>query len=289
MGDYKLLKEELSKQVKPLNIEYKDKLKESDLALEIMMTDHHFGKVPFSYKEEDWTLENAKAEYLKAIDFHLSQAPDNVGTLILPIGNDLLHINSNTGTTKKGTAMEYSANYHLLYAFVRDVVAGSVLSLSDRFNIICVIVPGNHDEDACYRLGDYLQGLFHGNDRVSVDNSGHDRKYVQWGKSLMMYTHGEKVEMQKLHDSFSIDVPQMNAQAKYRYVHIGHRHKNQKSETFRKTIKDEYLGTEVEICPCLSPSDNWHSDNMFTGNQRRTKSFLYHLSGGKIGEYYYAI
>jgi predicted phosphodiesterase len=284
-----ILREELLKEVKPLNIQYTTPDPTGDLALEIMLTDHHFGKIPFSYKEEDWTLANAKREYLDAVEYHISKAPKEVSTLILPIGNDLLHINSNTGTTKKGTAMEYSTNYHRLYAFVRDVVAGSVLSLSERFKIKVVIVPGNHDEDACYRLGDYLMGLFEGSQRVTVDNTGHDRKYVEWGNTLLMFTHGEKVNIQKLHDSFSSDVPERNGRCKYRYAHIGHLHKNMKSETWRKNIKDEYLGTEVEICPSLSPTDNWHDDNMYVGNQRRTKAFLYSETRGKVAEWYYSI
>lgn len=284
-----ILKEELTKAVKPLSIKYTKAAPTGDMALEIMLTDHHFGKIPYSYKAEDWSLENSKAEYLKAIEFHVSKAPKEVSTLILPIGNDLLHINSNTGSTKKGTPMEYSANYHHLYAFVRDCVAGSIVSLSKRFNIKVVIVPGNHDEDACYRLGDYLEGLFDGNDRVDVNNTGHDRKYIQWGDSIIMWTHGEKVKLEKLHDSFSVDVPQMNALAKYRYVHTGHLHKNQRIDTFRKTMKDEYLGTEAEVCPSLSPTDNWHFENMYTGGQRRCKAFLYALKGGKTDEWYYSI
>lgn len=284
-----ILKEELTKAVKPLKIKSRKSEPTGDLALEIMLTDHHFGKIPFSYKAEDWSLENAKAEYLKAIEFHLSKAPKDVSTLILPIGNDLMHINTNTGSTKKGTPMEYSANYHHLYSFVRECIAGSIVSLSKRFNIKVVVVPGNHDEDACYRLGDYIEGLFHDSEVVSVDNSGHDRKYVPWGSSLIMYTHGEKVKAEKLHDSFSIDVPQLNAKAKYRFAHIGHLHKNSVSETFRRNIKDEYLGTEVEICPSLSPTDNWHFDNMYSGNQRRSKAFLYDLDKGKVAEWYYNI
>ena len=185
--------------------------------------------------------------------------------------------------------MEYRENYHRLYSFVRDVIAGSVLTLSNGFKVEVVIVPGNHDEDACYRLGDYLEGLFNGSDRVTVNNSGHDRKYVAWGDSLILFTHGEKVKADKLHGAFSVDVPHLNNKARYRYAHIGHLHKNMKQETYRKTIKDEYLGTEVEICPALSPTDNWHFDNMYSGNQRRSKSFLYAKKGGKIGEWYYAI
>lgn len=284
-----ILREELLAEVKPLNIEYDGEVLAGEYALEVMLTDHHFGKIPFGYKPEDWSLETAKKEYLGAVEYHLSKAPAGVDTLILPIGNDLLHINSNTGSTKKGTPMEYRENYHRMYQFVRDVVAGSVIGLSERFNIKVIVVPGNHDEDACYRLGDYLQGLFAGSSRVTVNNTGHDRKYFAWGDSLILYTHGEKVKPEKLHDAFSVDVPLLNSQARYRYAHIGHLHKNMKQETWRRTVKDEYLGTEVEICPSLSPTDNWHFDNMYTGNQRRSKSFLYATAGGKVAEWYYAI
>lgn len=282
-----ILKEELLKAVQPLSLKYTDKIT-GELALEIMLTDHHFGKVPFSYKAEDWTLENAKREFEQAINHHLSLVPvKQVSTIIFPVGNDLLHINSNTGTTKRGTAMEYSDNYHRLYSFVRDVIAGAVLSLSKDFNVIVPIIPGNHDEDACYRLGDYLEGLFDGSDRVTINNSGHDRKYVAWGNTLIMFCHGEKIKIEKLHDSFGVDVPQMNALAKFRHGHIGHLHKEKKVETWRANVRDEYLGTDIEVCPSLSPTDNWHFDNMYVGNKRRSKSYLYHLEKGKIQEGYY--
>lgn len=281
------LKEELIKEIQALNIPYPNEVAETDMALEIMIADHHFGKIPYSYKTEDWTLENAKDEYLNALSYHLQNAPPDLATIILPLGNDLLHINSNTGTTKRGTPMEFRENYHRLYAFVRDVVASSIVSLSHTHYVQVVMVPGNHDEDACYRLGDYLEGLFDGSDRVTINNSGHDRKYVAWGKSLVCYTHGQTVKPQKLHDAFSVDVPHLNSAAKFRYVHVGHLHKNMVQESYRRTIKDEYLGTEVEICPSLSPTDNWHFDNLFTGNQRRSKSYLYSKTKGKVGEWFY--
>ena len=48
-----ILREELIKAVQPLKIDYSEKAQTGDLALEIMICDHHFGKIPFSYKVED--------------------------------------------------------------------------------------------------------------------------------------------------------------------------------------------------------------------------------------------
>ena len=289
LDTHQILTEELRQAVTPLDIK-NIPINTGTKALEIMVTDHHFGKVPFSYKNEDWTLETAKREYLNAIEFHLSRfAHEDVGTIILPTGNDLLHINSATGTTKKGTPMEYRENYHRLYAFVRECIAGAILKLSESYEVIVPIVTGNHDEDACYRLGDYLEGLFKDVSQVVILNSGHDRKYIPFGNSLIMYCHGEKVNMNKLHGAFSVDVPKLNAVAKYKYVHIGHLHKSKKNEVYQKTIKDELLGTEVEICPSLCPTDNWHFDNLYTGNQRRSKAFLYSQQGGCVETSMYAI
>lgn len=286
---YDLLKAELQKAVEPLDIKPR-KLATGTKALEINITDHHFGKIPYSYKDEDWTLETAKAEYLKAIEHHLATfAHEDISTIIFPTGNDLLHINNTSGTTRKGTPMEYRENYHRLYAFVRECVAGAVLKLSEDYKVIVPIVAGNHDEDACYRLGDYLEGLFSQTSQVVILNKGHDRKYVPWGNSLIMFTHGEKVNMNKLHGAFSVDVPDLNANARHRYVHVGHLHKSKKVEVLQKTINDEHLGTEVEICPSLSPTDNWHFNNLYTGNQRRSKAYLYSFDKGRLCDSTYAI
>lgn len=286
----KILKQEMTEAVSPLSIKYTSAEPTGDLALHIVITDHHFGKIPFSYKDEDWTLETAKAEFQKAIQYHLSKAPvEDVSTIIFPVGNDLLHINSTTGQTKRGTAMEYSENYHRLYRFVRECVAGCILSLSEQFSLIVPIIGGNHDEDACYRLGDYLEGLFYGSDRVKIKNNGHDRKYTLWGNSLIQHCHGEKIKFQALHEFFTVDVPDLMSKARYRYSYVGHLHKEKQGQVVTRTINDEYRGTKITICPALCPTDNWHFDNGFTGNQRSSISFLYSKDKGRFGQFTYSI
>lgn len=284
---YNALKEELSKQHAPISIP-KVKYAQSGFALLPMLTDHHFGKMAFSYKEPTWSLNEAREAWQDAMAYHLSAAKAGISRVLLPIGNDLLHTNSNFNTTKRGTVMEVAEQFSKLYSFVRDVVTSSIAALAEIAPVEVIMVQGNHDEDAVYRLGDWLEGRFFNSKAVSVNNKSYSRKYTRYGSTALMFTHGEKVKARDLHSAFSNDMPELFAQTKYRYVLAGHLHKNASQKTaVYSQIRDEFCGTQVEVCPALCPTDRWHFDNNFTGNVRSSKSFHFDKARGRIAEVYY--
>jgi len=283
---YREMIAEFQKDVKPLHLP-KVKARSGGDVLEIMLPDHHFGKIAYGYAQESWTLAEAREAWEAAIASHLSRlAGRKVSRIVLPVGNDLLHTNSDMNTTKKGTPMEVSDIFSNLYAFVRDVVTASIVSLAELAPVTVVMVGGNHDEDGVYRLGEYLEGRFHGSESVQVDNRPYRRKHNRFGANLLTHMHGEKINFKDVHNSISNDQPQLFATCKYRYAKIGHLHKS-KSATVVQPERDEYQGTEIEICPSLCPTDKWHFDNLYTGNQRRSKAYLYGLEAGKVEEFYF--
>jgi len=284
---------ELAQPVQPLraNIVTGKQLQKSGLCLMPMLTDHHFGKIAFSYKGDSWSLNEARDVWNAAIDYYIDQVKgENITRIIFPVGNDLLHTNSDMNTTKRGTQMEVSNAFANLYAYVRDVVTASVMRLSEIAPVEVVIVQGNHDEDAVLRLGDYLEGMFYGSNLVKVNNKKYRRKYTKFGACGIGFTHGEKVKPRDLHGAFSNDMPSIFSAAKYRYFFVGHLHKNAGS-TFATydERRDEYMGTQIEVCPSLCPTDRWHFDMNFTGNQRSSKAVLFHKDKGRVQELYFSI
>jgi hypothetical protein len=290
---YRELISELAKPVKPIRVSVhtSKKKKKNGLCLLPLLADHHFGKIAFSYRGDSWTLDEARQVWESAIDYYLQESrQENINHIIFPIGNDLLHTNNDMNTTKKGTPMEVSHAFANLYAYVRDVVTASIIRLSEVSTVECVLVPGNHDEDAVLRLGDYLEGMFHGSDAVAINNKKYRRKYTRFGNSGIGFTHGEKVKPRDLHGAFSNDMPSLFAATKYRYFYVGHLHKNASAKyaTFDER-RNEYMGTQIDICPSLCPTDRWHFDMNFTGNQRASKAALFHPSRGRVREFFFSL
>jgi hypothetical protein len=288
---YELLKQELKESITPLDIPAPSLSKTNKPhALMIMLADHHFGKLAFGYKDQDWSLETARDVWQKAISYHISAHTENIEKIILPLGNDLLHTNNDTNSTKKGTPMEVSSNFHFLYQFVRDVVTSSIVSLAKYAPVEVVMVQGNHDHDAIFRLGDWLEGCFSNTDAVTVNNLPYNRKYCEYGSNLLGFAHGEKVNAKDIHNAIFADVPDKSARAKHRMFFLGHLHKNWKAKMATwSQQRDEHMGTTVEICPSLTVTDMWHSSNLYTGNIRRSKSYLFCPVDGLVGERYFVV
>jgi hypothetical protein len=60
------------------------------------------------------------------------------------------------------------------------------------------MVPGNHDYERNFYLGDSLEGWFYNNPNVTVDNSANPRKYYKYGQVLIGYTHGNEEKVTDL-------------------------------------------------------------------------------------------
>jgi hypothetical protein len=85
------------------------------------------------------------------------------------------------------------------------------------------------------------------------------------------------------------DEPAMFAQTKFRSFHIGHWHSNKINRVVDLTIKEERFGVDVEVCPSMSPTDEWHHKNGYVGNLRRSKCFVRDIDLGLVGEIYYNV
>jgi hypothetical protein len=118
-----------------------------------------------------------------------------------------------------------------------------------------VVIPGNHDEHTMFLVGEILEAFYHNTDRVVVYNSPKSRKYYEFGKCMIMYTHGNGEKHGDLGLICATEEPQMWGRTKYREAHLGHYHKS-KSTSYINV--DENQGFRVRILPSLSANDAWH-------------------------------
>lgn len=260
------------------------------LVCEMMITDLHMGKMGFDPETMEfmWSPEQAAQVYYDAINHFVNSCPDKIAYILLPTGNDLLNINNDTNTTKRGTPQMTGEFFQRLFTFTRKMVSLTIDTLVTQVAPVRVkMIPGNHDEDAVFHLGEALSERYAQQAHVDIDNQLIRRKWEHFGQNLIGWDHGHNFKFAQAYKAVSQDNPRAFGDTKYRYLRLGHLHKNMRSETWQGKTLDELNGIEVEICPALTPTDAWHYKNLYIGNIRRAKSFFYDKDYGKVQEVYY--
>ncbi len=245
--------------------------------------DLHVGKLAWA-KETGWENYDGKIaqrifeEALSAL-IHRTESfqPERI---LFPIGNDILHADTKAGTTTAGTPLDMDSRYHKSFSLVRRMMTQAIDSLRAIAPVHVVIVPGNHDTLSAWHLGDSLECFFHKSPDVTIDNAPSMRKYYQWGKVMLMLTHGNKGKLQDYPQVMAAEQRKMWGETIHREAHTGDKH---------QLRVQEYHGVRVRISPALCPPDAWHSEHLFVGNARAAEAFVFHREEGLIGMANYTV
>jgi hypothetical protein len=254
-----------------------------DCALEIMIPDLHIGAIGV---KDDWSYETIRKVWFNAIKNFLSDKK-NIGTVILPIGNDFLHIDNLFGTTTRGTQMEYSSNWFKSLIFAAELVNDTIAMFPAKSNIIVPFVYGNHDTHATLSLHEIVRSKVGQKTNVKFPEPNlNGRQYVSFGKNLLAYMHGDVVRNTNIQAVVSSEC-EFWTTSKYRFARVGHLHKRAKDVWSIHNKTNEINGLEIETCPSLKPTDSWHDKMAFIGNMRRATAFVYHKDEGLIRQLFY--
>lgn len=260
-------------------------------AVEFAIFDHHLGKDGFdpNTMQPLWSIDQAMNEYQKVIQFGLSHLDlDKVSEFWLPTGNDLLHTDSYLGTTTSGTKIASDLFWLTLFRYGKEAVSLAIQTLRQYAPVKVMFIPGNHDHNGILALSEVIKGTFTGSD-VETFCSGRGREWMKYGKNLLGWHHGDKCDPRKAHTAMIGDVPDLIELNQYRAMHVGHTHRSAKWETVSLNTLTEEFGLVYEICPSLTPTDKWHDQNLYIGNMRRSKIFVYDYDRGLEAEYIYNI
>lgn len=276
-----------SKKVKPQSFEI---LKKGGIVPELMITDLHLGKIAYGEDENyNWSNKECKAHYIGAIQHTINQVKgEKIKHFVLPTGNDFLNIDSPLNTTTKGTPQMTGQFYEKLFMFGASMLCEAIDYLSQIAPVYVPFVPGNHDANSTFHLGEVTKAIYRNNPNVHIDSGLNKRKYHSFDDVVIGYYHFDQVKQSNAYKSFFVDVPHLSGK-KYKAIHGGHYHKNSKRLITDTQIKNEDIGIEIEVCPSLTPTDRWHYEKLFTGNLQRSKSFIWSGSKGLIQELYYQV
>jgi hypothetical protein len=195
--------------------------------------------------------------------------------VLLVVGNDLFNSDNPENTTTSGTAVTTDGRFHKTFWSVRKMMVKAILRLRQIAKVRVIVVPGNHDRQTAFHLGDSLECYFHDDAMVTVENTPASRKYVEWGKCLIGFCHGDEGQRSDYALLMAAEMPGAWGKTKWREMHTGHYH---------KLHTEEYHGVRVRILSALTEADDWHSRQGFVGALRQAEAFVWSKEEGLIAE-----
>ena len=256
----------------------------SGYLLELAIPDLHLGKLA-------WGAETGGANYdskiavrvwREAVEALLGRtAAFTPERIVLVVGNDFFHSDTKAGTTTKGTPLDVDGRFQKMFATGRKLITDTAERLAGLAPVTLVMCAGNHDTLANYCLGDALECWFHNTPAVTVMNAPTPRKYLQHGKVMLMWTHGDKGKLSDLPLLMATEQPAMFGATRFREAHTGDKHTRRALQSLGTA---EHMGVTVRISPALCAADAWHSENQFVGNLRAAEAFVWSKDEGLVAQ-----
>jgi hypothetical protein len=251
--------------------------------LEVNLPDIHMGKLAWGKETgyDDYDVRIAEAIVEEALASLVSRTASlQYDRVAFVVGNDLQHADNKQGTTTKGTQVVTDSRYPKTYTITRRMIVRAAEQLRLIAPVDIIMVPGNHDELSTFCLGDSLECWFRNCEDVTVWNEPTMRKYMEWGRCMLMWTHGNHGKLDDYPLLMATEQPEMWGRTAYREAHTGDKHQ-------RKLI--ELHGVAVRILPTLCATDDWHSKMLFTGNIRCAEAYCWNKDEGLIGTAVYSV
>lgn len=259
----------------------------SSVMLLVGLMDVHFGKLAWAPESgEDYDLRVAERVFGEAVERLMGlTAHLKVERILLPIGNDLSHIDAPDNTTTAGTIVDTDGRHAKIIATIKRSVLHAIERLARRAPVDCFGVPGNHDTQATTWLMHIIDAYFRRTNRVTVDLSPAIRKYRQYGRTLFGFAHGDTISDTNARSLMSLMTAEQRAvisETRFSEWFCGHQHRSRSFE-FKST--DTYQGTVVRFLPSLSATDAWHHRHGLVGSRRAAEVYCYEREDGYIGHF----
>lgn len=254
---------------------------QSGKVFEIDIADAHISKLvwPNECNGGDYNLRLAVSEFKDTIaDLVTRIQYDNVETILFPVLGDFFNSDNIAGTTTAGTPQATSEDTRWQKTFTTgcNLLAEVIESLAIDYKVEVPIIPGNHDYERSYYLGEFLRAYFRNHPNVKINNEPTQRKYFVFGQNMILYTHGNEEKITDLPMIMATERKLDWGKTKYRFIHLGHHHKQEVTENH---------GVVTRIIRALVPSDAWMTSKGYVGNIRGGQAFLYDPDLGQVAQF----
>lgn len=244
--------------------------------LEVGVPDLHMGKLAWGREtgHDNYDVAIAKRTFENALEALIQRTSSySFDEIVFPVGNDLLHTDSQKNTTTAGTPQDSDGRFQKTFITTRKMIVAAIERLRQLAPVKVLMVPGNHDQLAVWHLGDSLSSFFHSYTDVVIDNEPPLRKYHQFGKVMLMFAHGDKGKLSDYPLLMATEQPTMFGSSVHREAHTGHIH---------QLRVQEHHGVRVRVLSALCAPDAWHAEKAYVGQARAAEAFVWNREEGLI-------
>jgi hypothetical protein len=147
------------------------------------------------------------------------------------------------------------------------------MALQKHKKVIVRNIIGNHDEELAMALKFQMHAYWRNEKRVTIEMSPSDTWFFEFGKVMLMATHGHNMPPVKMIPYMSAREPEMWGRTLCRRALHGH---------FHSKSVIECLGGKVEGFSNLAPNDAWHASKGYL-SELECVLIEYHKCGKEIG------
>ena len=246
--------------------------------LEPTIVDLHLGALAWEQETgEDYDSEIAQARFEEVINrVHHKAQNLPVERVLFTMGNDFFHSDTIKGTTTKGTVLDIDSRWHKMYKLGTEMVVRGIDKFRELGPVTVVEIPGNHDTQLSFFLHMLLSAWYKDCDDVQIWSNLQTRKYVEYGKCLIGFAHGDK-EGKRIFGNMQAEVPEAWGRTLFREWHLGHLH--------HESAKEEQ-GVTIRRLTNMSGTDAYHFEHGFVGTVPRSQTFVWDREEGITDAWY---
>jgi hypothetical protein len=255
---------------------------------ELSIFDAHFGKLAWSPESgQDYDLKICQQRYKMAAHDLLERCKLHQPERILyVVGNDFFHTD-HKGLTTNGTPQDCDGRWQKAFRVGVDCCIRTAEEAAHIAPVEILVVPGNHDREKAFCLGEVLAARFHNSQRILVTNTPDLYQYFRWGKVLLGFVHGDNHGSDKrrglLPQTMATDRPVDWSETVWREWHLGHFH-SETEDVWKYRTTEHVRNVAVRVLPSLSSTDAWHRQQDYC-SVLAAELHLYHRDKGRFGIY----
>jgi hypothetical protein len=171
------------------------------------------------------------------------------------LGHDFLTVDTDLGTTTRGTPQELDGTVAQIFAEGFDLALRDIDCLRSVAPVQIIGVPGNHDRLLTVAMLKGMEVAYRGKKDVAIEFSAKSRAYSSFGDTIFGFAHGDGALNPKDYmATMAKEAPALWADTVYRAFFTGHLH----SEVVRELVG----GTHYQM-PSLRGKDRFHERNAY--------------------------
>lgn len=267
------------------------------MLFELAIHDPHFGMLAWGSEVGGTSFDRSIAveDYGKAVENLLPYARlYNTERILYIVGHDMQHVNQygpnkSGGTSARGTAQDVDGRIAKIFTTIRRAAVRGIDAARLIAPVDVMVVPGNHDPDEMYKLGEVLNAWYRLDPQVNVTYGPSKRSFYNFGANTFMFTHGEEYQRQR--DSLPLIMADecppewwiaSAGKVGCREIHTGHNHRALEGGYYPTAEMTESRGIRTRSLPGLTATDSWHFEEGYR-HRRAATSLVYRKSGGIAG------